>query len=123
MKNYSRQREAILKVVAETKTHPTADWIYKEVRKLIPNISLGTVYRNLADAVKCGQLLSIDIGDGKEHFDFDTSPHLHLTCTACGCILDAELNSDPMENISKDYGFMPEKTVYVVYGKCKNCID
>ena len=47
MKNYSRQREAILEVLRSTDTHPTANWIYTEVKKTIPNISLGTVYRNL----------------------------------------------------------------------------
>ena len=121
MKNYSRQREAILSVISSTNTHPTADWIYSETRKIIPNISLGTVYRNLSDLRQAGEILSVDVRDGKEHFDFDTSPHFHLTCKCCGSIIDAKPSTDPMENLKDNYGFTPETPVYVVYGYCKNC--
>ncbi len=122
MKNYSRQREAILSVLSKTKSHPTADWIYKETRKIIPNISLGTVYRNLAELSKAGVILSIDVGDGKEHFDFDTSPHFHLTCKECGCIIDGKIGENtPLAALGNDYGFSVETPVFVVYGYCKNC--
>ena len=122
MKNYSRQREAILSVLSNTKSHPTADWIYKETRKIIPNISLGTVYRNLADLSKAGVILSIDVGDGKEHFDYDTSPHLHLTCKECGSITDGKIGDDnPITAIGDNYEFDVETPVFVVYGYCKNC--
>ena len=122
MKNYSRQREAILSVLSNTKNHPTADWIYKETRKIIPNISLGTVYRNLGELRRSGVILSIDVGDGKEHFDYDTSPHLHLTCKECGSIIDGKIGHDnPVASFGKDYGFSVETPVFVVYGYCKNC--
>ena len=121
MKNYSRQREAILNVISSTKTHPTADWIYKETRKTIPNISLGTVYRNLSELKKSGEILSVDVGDGKEHFDFDTSPHFHLACRDCGCIIDAKIENNHIDDLEKKYGFTAETPVYVVYGHCKNC--
>lgn len=121
MKNHSRQREAILSVISSAHTHPTADWIYNETRKIIPNISLGTVYRNLSALKKAGEILSVDVGDGKEHFDFDTSPHFHLTCKCCGAIIDAELDSNPLTYLQERYGFVAETPVYVVYGYCKNC--
>ncbi len=121
MKNYSRQREAILSVISSTDTHPTADWIYSETRKIIPNISLGTVYRNLSELRKSGEILSVDVGDGKEHFDFDTSPHFHLTCKCCGKIIDARLKNDPMEILQENYGFKAETLSFVVYGYCENC--
>ena len=121
MKNYSRQREAILSVLSSTKTHPTADWIYEETRKIIPNISLGTVYRNLSDLSASGEILKITVGDGKEHYDFDTSPHLHLICKLCGSITDVHLNGDPFEKHHKELGFAPETQVYKIYGLCKNC--
>ena len=121
MKNYSRQREAILSVLRSTTTHPTADWIYLETRKVLPKISLGTVYRNLSELSRAGEILSIDVGDGKEHFDGDISPHLHLHCKTCGNIADARLKTDPFSAVTENHGFTPETPVYVVYGVCKDC--
>ncbi len=121
MKNYSRQREAILNVLRSTNTHPTADWIYGETRKIIPNISLGTVYRNLAELKKSGEILSIDVGDGKEHFDGDISPHLHLSCKECSSITDVPLAFDPFDSMIKDFSFNAKTPVYLVYGYCKSC--
>ena len=80
MKNYSRQREVILNVIRSTNTHPTASWIYNKSREQLPNISLGTVYRNLSGLVQSGDILSINVGDGQEHYDGDISAHLHLHC-------------------------------------------
>jgi len=121
MKNYSRQREAILSVLRATDTHPTANWIYSEVRKQIPNISLGTVYRNLAALSQAGEILTLNVGDGFDHFDGDISPHLHLHCRCCNSITDAKLSSDPFADAANCHGFIPENTAYVVYGICKNC--
>ena len=121
MKNYSKQREAILEVLRCTDTHPTANWIYEKVRETIPNISLGTVYRNLAQLSQSGEILSIHVADGFEHFDFVTAPHAHLHCKKCGAIIDATLENDPLTKLSENLGFMPQNTIYVVYGICKNC--
>ena len=121
MKNYSRQREAILNVLRSTDTHPTANWIYNKVREVIPNISLGTVYRNLSALSQSGDILSINVGDGFEHFDGDTKPHLHLHCRTCDCITDAWLDDDPLSEIVTKYNFMPEISVYVVSGICEKC--
>lgn len=121
MRHYSRQREAILKVVRSADTHPTADWIYTETRKIIPNISLGTVYRNLSFLSQSGEILCIDMGDGKEHYDGDNSSHLHLICRKCGKIIDAKLEQAPFGDLKENFGFTPDTTVYVVYGQCKNC--
>ncbi len=67
-----------------TDTHPTASAVYNEVRKVIPNISLGTVYRNLAALSEEGVILSLSVGDGYEHFDGNSAPHAHLHCKRCG---------------------------------------
>ena len=121
MKNFSRQREAILNVLHSTDSHPTAAWVYDEVRKVIPNISLGTVYRNLAALSNAGEIVSISVGDGYEHFDGDNSPHLHLHCRCCGKITDAMLESDSIADTAVKNGFTPENSVCVVYGVCKSC--
>lgn len=121
MKHYSRQREAILKELQSRCDHPTANQVYEGVRKVIPNISLGTVYRNLAALVESGDILSVAVGDGFEHFDGDKSFHLHLHCKGCGEIIDARVPEGEIEAVSRYDGFIPETSVCVVYGTCKNC--
>lgn len=121
MKNYSRQRETILQVLRSTDTHPTASAVYNEVRKVIPNISLGTVYRNLAALSDEGVILSMSVGDGYEHFDGNSAPHAHLHCKRCGKIYDAPLKQDILFETAKENGFLSETTVYIVYGVCSKC--
>ena len=65
MRNYSKQREAILQVLKNSKAHPTANQVYEEVRKIIPNISLGTVYRNLSELGGSGEILCLHVADAK----------------------------------------------------------
>ncbi|MBE6809489.1 MAG: transcriptional repressor [Ruminococcaceae bacterium] len=121
MANYSKQREAILNELRGRCDHPTASQVYEGVREVIPNISLGTVYRNLASLVESGEILSVTVGDGKEHFDGDKSFHLHLHCKCCGAIIDSRVKDDKLNSIAKFDGFAPETSVCVVYGLCKNC--
>ena len=121
MKNYSRQREAILEVLRSTDTHPTANWIYTKVKERIPNISLGTVYRNLAALSEAGEIININVGDGFEHFDGNSLPHLHMHCKYCGNITDAYFKDDILSLMANENGFTPENSLYIVYGICKNC--
>ena len=121
MKNYSRQREAILEVLRSTDTHPTANWIYTKVKERIPNISLGTVYRNLAALSEAGEIININVGDGFEHFDGNSLPHLHMHCKHCGNITDAYFKDDILSLMANENGFTPENSLYIVYGICKNC--
>ena len=123
MKNYSKQREAILNVLCSTYTHPTAGEIYHRVRQVIPNISLGTVYRNLAALSEAGEILSISVGDGYEHFDGNNAPHIHLHCRECSAIIDAPLADDLIANAAAAKGFKPETSIYVVYGVCSDCLN
>ena len=121
MKNYSRQREAILNVLRSTDTHPTANWIYGKVRERLPNISLGTVYRNLSALTEAGEILCINVGDDFLHYDGDISAHLHLHCKNCGEIVDIRLANDPLSKMALETGFYPENAVYVLTGICKKC--
>ncbi len=121
MANYSKQREAILNELQSRCDHPTAAQVYEGVKKVIPNISLGTVYRNLASLVESGEILSVAVGDGKEHFDGDKSFHLHLHCKCCGSIIDSRVEDEKVKSIANFDGFTPETSVCVVYGLCKNC--
>lgn len=121
MKRYSKQREAILEVLRNTKSHPTATQVYEKVREKIPDISLGTVYRNLGQLSDSGEILSIPIDDGFEHFDGFTDPHIHLHCKVCGSIIDVPVLDSEISEITGKYSFSPSRTVCVIYGVCKNC--
>ena len=121
MKHYSKQREAILEVLRNTDTHPTANWIYEKVREKIPNISLGTVYRNLSALSSEGEILLLKVGDTFDHFDGDISPHAHLYCKECRKIIDKCLKPNHIENLLSDADFQVDTTFCVAYGICKNC--
>ncbi|MDO4268418.1 MAG: transcriptional repressor [Eubacteriales bacterium] len=85
---YSRQRESIKACLMNRHDHPTADAVYASIREEFPNISLGTVYRNLNLLVDLGEARKLTFGDGKDHFDGDTHPHYHFVCRCCGAIQD-----------------------------------
>lgn len=121
MANYSKQREAILNELQNRYDHPTAAQVYEGVKKQIPNISLGTVYRNLSSLVKSGEIISVSVGDGQEHFDGDKSFHLHLHCECCGAIIDSRVDPKAIKHITNFNDFTPKNSVCVVYGLCKNC--
>lgn len=87
----SRQRERILSLLQNTKSHPTAAWIYESLKSEMPNLSLGTVYRNLKILELQGKVQVLHSGSGIDHFDADTQPHYHLICTNCGAIEDVDL--------------------------------
>ncbi len=119
----SRQREAILKVLRETTVHPTADWVYGEVRKEIPNISLGTVYRNLAKLSEDNEIIKLGLGTGVEHFDGNSEPHYHVMCTVCGAIDDIE--AKPLSELNDWASKLFKGEIYehsaVFFGKCEKC--
>lgn len=120
---FSRQREEIKKYLSTRKDHPTADNVYMAIRQEIPNISLGTVYRNLTLLADTGEILRLHVGDGADHFDFDTSPHYHFVCTECGSVSDLEMDSiDSIMDVAGT-NFAGQITGYVTYfyGICENC--
>ena len=90
---YSRQRESIKHFLMTTKEHPTADEVYMHVKRDFPNISLGTVYRNLNLLTDIGEASKISTPDGGDRFDGRTEPHNHFLCTRCGRLLDLDLNN------------------------------
>lgn len=95
---YSRQREAIKHFLMTRKDHPTADVVYNSVRNEFPNISLGTVYRNLSLLADLGEISRLRVGDGVDHFDYDTAPHYHFVCEQCGNVTD--LGMDPLREVN-----------------------
>jgi len=85
----TKQRSAVLSALRSTTAHPPADWVYSQVRKILPRISLGTVYRNLSELKEAGLVLELDFGTGCSRFDFRTDAHYHIMCLECGRVEDA----------------------------------
>ena len=69
---HSKHRDAILMLLKSVKSHPTAEWVYTELKKDNQNISVATVYRNLNQLYSVGEVIKIDVGDGVEHYDATT---------------------------------------------------
>ena len=120
---YSRQREAIKNNVADRKDHPTADMVFNDIRKVFPNISLGTVYRNLGLLVEQGELNKFSTNDGLLHFDPDVSGHDHFVCRKCGCVMDMQLSDafDPKEHVSSHFEGSVDSCQIIFYGLCGKC--
>lgn len=83
-----RKRNAILAYLRQTKEHPSAEMVYARLKPEYPDLSLGTVYRNLSLFKQQGEIISIGTLDGVERFDGHTQPHVHFFCTQCGQVLD-----------------------------------
>lgn len=122
-RRYSKQRECILNTLRNTKAHPSANVVYDEVRKEIPNISLGTVYRNLAELTADGIILKIDAGDGMEHYDGCIRPHYHMFCKSCRGVSDIEIeyHSEFDKKAEEISGADIETHNVIFIGTCKNC--
>ena len=121
----SRQRDAILRVVKGVTSHPTANWIYDQVREEIPHISLGTVYRNLRLLVEEGQILEIELAGTLSRFDGNTQYHHHFICEQCGRVFDVSnhegMGRAMMDGISRGTGFQITHHRFEFYGLCKDC--
>lgn len=122
-RKHSRQRELIQEFLRGRKDHPTADAVYANVRQQNPNISLGTVYRNLTLLAESGEVLRLNVGDGVDHFDADTSPHYHFVCRECGRVVDLEMSS--IEGIvaaaGTNFDGHIQGHVTYFYGSCRHC--
>ena len=123
VKRFSKQRDCIMRVLSITTSHPTANWIYNKVREEIPNISLGTVYRNLSVLSGDGDILRLTVGDGTEHYDACTTPHYHLCCKNCGGVYDIKINYlddlDKKAEKSSDIEIDCHRVMF--YGTCSQC--
>lgn len=120
---FSRQRAAIKEFLLQTKEHPTADIVYLNIRKYHPNISLGTVYRNLNLLAEQGEILKINCSDGSDRFDGNPNPHYHFICKDCGRVLDLEMEQIDHINVIAGAGFSGKIDGHVTYffGTCPTC--
>lgn len=120
----SKKRDAMLRLMRSTTCHPTADWIFQGMKLEYPDISLGTVYRNLNQLCEERLVMRVGVVDGHERFDADVTPHAHFFCDRCGVVMDLPDNA-PTQNyvktLSKQYGFMVDSHEFKLHGLCKDC--
>lgn len=124
MQRHSAQRDAILSNLRARTDHPTADMIYTDMRKIIPNISMGTVYRNLSDL--CGSGAIIKIGaEGRERYDGNTSLHTHFFCERCGEVADifSPLSLSGLKEAEKETGGKIKTASITFRGFCRRCLE
>jgi len=123
MERNTAQKSFIFEYLKSVKTHPTAEIVYEQVKKKLPTISQGTVYRILNNFKEKGQIQAIDTKDNV-HFDADTSDHAHFICDKCNEVFDI------MDECSK-CGMLKKKKTKVgkinhykinFYGRCKKCL-
>lgn len=120
-----RKRDAILQYLRSTDVHPSAETIYEHLKPEIPDLSLATVYRNLALFKKEGLVMSVSTVNGVERFDGNTKPHVHFVCNDCDAVLD--LHDMPLPNtFSSDaescFGGKVTDCHLLFTGSCRNCI-
>ncbi|BCO09865.1 transcriptional repressor [Desulfolithobacter dissulfuricans] len=85
------QRQIILEELSKVTSHPTASELYDMVRKRLPRIGLGTVYRNLELMAENGMILKLEVGGTQKRFDATTDPHYHIRCSSCGKVDDIDV--------------------------------
>ena len=117
----TKQKTAILEFLRSKRRHYSATQIYDAVREKIPNISLGTVYRNLSALIESGEIISVETQDKCVFYDGFINDHAHFVCQNCKNIYDFELPMSAKEHLSSD-GFYVNYERLVCYGTCKNCL-
>lgn len=118
---YSRQRELIYQSVCASRAHPTAEMVYAALKPHHPNLSLGTVYRNLHLLAEEGKIIRMPFP--VERFDGDLHPHSHFCCEKCGAVRDVELPYDETLDAAaaEQLGHNVERHSVVFYGLCPAC--
>ena len=119
----TRQRRVVLDVLRSTKSHPTADWVYEQVRQKIPNVSLGTVYRNLKLLRDMGEVMELSFGSTYSRFDGNPEPHYHFNCVDCGRVMDVDIPvaTELEEQVRRQHGWEVLCHRVEFYGRCSEC--
>lgn len=125
-KKHSKKRDAILECLRSTTCHPSAEWVFTQLKPKIPDLSLATVYRNLALFLEEGIISSVGVVAGLERFDGTVEPHVHFICTDCGKILDLHKLSVPTDlgdQVRVETGGQVCSCVLNFHGRCHECLS
>lgn len=120
---YSKQRELIYENLMNRNDHPTASQVYEDLKVNHPELSLGTVYRNLNFLVNEKRIRCIDLGNTTDHYDALTIPHHHFVCQRCKKIYNVFLdNKDDIANLKTSTNHLIKQINIVMSGICENCL-
>lgn len=110
-------------MLQNTRIHATADWLYNELKRELPRLSMGTVYRNLTILIEQGLVRKIDFGGAFDRFEANITPHHHFVCESCGSITDLELPIDESlnERVSKETPYLIRRHRIDFFGVCDEC--
>jgi Fe2+ or Zn2+ uptake regulation protein len=120
---FTEQRAAVYRFLLHTDQHPSADEVFTSVRRVIPDISLATVYKSLETLVSCGLASKLTYGDGSARYDGRTDPHPHARCLTCGMVLDlpGRLDAGALAALGELPGFSVAGYRVEVVGVCASC--
>ena len=120
---HSKKRDAILECVRSTGSHPSAEWVYAQLKPKIPDLSLGTVYRNLSMFKEEGIIASLGIVKGMERFERNPEPHTHFICNRCSAVIDVE-DLDPPTHLGQSVTCgSVDQCILTFTGTCQQCLD
>ena len=121
----TRQRQIILEELRKVVTHPSADEVYEMVRKRLPRISLGTIYRNLEILAEKGEIQKLELGCTLKRFDGNAQNHYHIRCSQCDRVVDAPADFDVAvsHNLydATDFKIIGHQLEFI--GICPDCLD
>lgn len=120
----SRKRTAVLGALAATKEHPSVDELYRQLKPDYPELSLGTVYRNLSVLQEEGLAQCVAHVAGQDRFDGRTDPHAHFICRRCGRVMDMELPESVNAlagELAGDIDCAAERVALNISGLCREC--
>ncbi|MGI5970953.1 MAG: Fur family transcriptional regulator [Oscillospiraceae bacterium] len=123
-RRYSKKRQAIYDCICSTKSHPSADWVYSRLKPEHPELSLGTVYRNIALFKEEGTVVSVASVNGTERLDGNTDPHAHFICFECGAVNDVEagLEEELDKRLAEKTGAHVIRHELTFKGICPDCM-
>ena len=121
---FTFQRQVIYEAVVDSRDHPTPDLIYEQVRKRIPSISLGTVYKNVKTFLDSGVLKEVTLHHGSLRLESNMTAHHHLVCSSCKAIFDIDESAvKPIQLPARELpaGFSIKQCRVEFVGECKSC--
>lgn len=123
---FSKKRQAIYDALLQSREHPSAETIYQTLKLKYPDLSLGTVYRNIKGMVASGDVICVGNVDGKDRFDAHIEPHAHLICRTCGTVVDIDITPSLAEQChaaaQENHIDLDLRSLHFT-GLCHNCKD